>query len=107
MFLSCFIQDDFEEFMTGHSIDPKMSIKPYTFKYGFYVKKNVAFTLISFAVLKWDECLSVQLPFQLPLEITFQLYWELELKWLNQDVNKLKFELSRSRWNRPLCQKAM
>ena len=28
---------------------------------GFYIKKNVAFTLISFAVLKWDECLSLQL----------------------------------------------
>ena len=25
---------------------------------GFYMKQNVAFTLISVAVLKWDECLS-------------------------------------------------
>ena len=25
------------------------------------MKKNAAFTLISFAVLKWDDCLSVQL----------------------------------------------
>ena len=31
----------------------------------FYLKKNVAFTLISFAVLKWDEYLSFQLPFQI------------------------------------------
>ena len=29
------------------------------------MKKNVAFTFISFAVLKWDDCLSVQLPFDL------------------------------------------
>ena len=28
------------------------------------MKKNVAFTLISFAVLKWDESLSVQLLFE-------------------------------------------
>ena len=27
-------------------------------------KKNVDFTLISFAVLKLDDCLSVQVPFQ-------------------------------------------
>ena len=32
---------------------------------GFYIQKNTAFTLISFAVLKSDECLSVQLPFEL------------------------------------------
>ena len=37
---------------------------------GFYIKKNVAFKLISFAVLKWDECLSVQLPFELTVQIT-------------------------------------
>ena len=36
---------------------------------GFYMKKNVAFTLISFAVLKWDECLSVQLLFELSVQI--------------------------------------
>ena len=28
---------------------------------GFYMKETVVFTLISFAVLKWDDCLSVQL----------------------------------------------
>ena len=28
---------------------------------GFYIKKDVAFTLISFALLKWHQCLSVQL----------------------------------------------
>ena len=36
---------------------------------GFYIKNDVAFTLISFALPKWDECLSVQLPFELPVEI--------------------------------------
>ena len=33
-------------------------------------EKNVAFTLISFAVLKWDDCLSVQVLFQLHLVLT-------------------------------------
>ena len=46
--------------------------------YGFYMIKNVAFTLISFAVLKRDDCLSVQLPFQLPVQILVQLLLELE-----------------------------
>ena len=40
------------------------------------MKKNVAFTLISFGLLKWDEYLSFQLPFELPFEITFQLLLE-------------------------------
>ena len=58
------------------------------------MKKNVAFTLISFAVLKWDKCLSVQLPFQLPFEIPFQLHLELKRNLLDQGVNELEFELS-------------
>ena len=45
---------------------------------GFYMKKNVAFTLISFAVLKLDDCLSVQVPFELPVQIPVQLLLELE-----------------------------
>ena len=57
------------------------------------MKKDVAFTLISFAVLKWDECLSVQLPFELPVQIPVQLLLELEAKLL--DLNELEFELSR------------
>ena len=32
---------------------------------GCYMKKNVAFTLISFALLKWDDCLSIQVSFEL------------------------------------------
>ena len=60
------------------------------------MKKNVAFTLIAFAVLKWDDCLSVQLPFQLPVQIpVIQLLLELELNWLDKNVNELEFELSR------------
>ena len=69
---------------------------------GFYMKKNVAFTLISFAVLKWDVCLSVQLPFELLFEIPFQLFLELAASWLVQNVNELEFELSRMQMKRPL-----
>jgi hypothetical protein len=47
---------------------------------GFYMKNNVAFTLISFTVLQLDYCLSVQLPFELPVQIPVQLPLELELK---------------------------
>ena len=52
-----------------------------------YMKKNVAFTLISFAVLKWDDCLSVQVPFELPVQILVQLLLELQTNWLGQNVN--------------------
>ena len=62
---------------------------------GFYMKKNVAFTLISFAVLKWDKCLSVQLPFELSVQIPVQLLIELEANLLDQNVNELKFEVLR------------
>ena len=62
---------------------------------GFYIKKDVAFTLISFALLKWHQCLSVQLPFELPVEIPVQLHLELEVNLLVQNVNELEFELSR------------
>ena len=62
---------------------------------GFYVKKNVAFTLISFSSLKWDECLSVLLTFELLVQIPVQFLLELEANWLDQTVNKLEFEQSR------------
>ena len=45
----------------------------------FYMKKRGAFTLIFFAVLKWDDCLSVQLPFEFPVQIPAQLLLELEI----------------------------
>ena len=57
--------------------------------------KNIAFTLISFAVLKWDDHLSFQLPFELLVQIPVQMLTELEANWLDQNVNELEFELSR------------
>ena len=57
--------------------------------------RTVAFTLISFAVLKWDDCLSVQLPFELPVQIPVQLLLELGPNWLVQNEIELEFELSR------------
>ena len=62
---------------------------------GFYMKNNVAFTLISFTVPKWDDCLSVQIPFELPVQIPVQWLLELEPNWLVQNVIELEFELSR------------
>ena len=59
------------------------------------MKKYVAFTLISFAVLKWDDCLSVQLPFELPVQIPVQLLLELEPNLLVQNVIELEYKLSR------------
>ena len=59
------------------------------------MKKNVAFTLISFAVLKCNDCLSVQVSFDLPVQIPVELLLELEANWLDQNVNELEFELSR------------
>ena len=61
----------------------------------FVVVVHLAYTLISFAVLKWDECLSVQLPFELPVQIWVQMLLELEAKLQDQNVNELEFELSR------------
>ena len=62
---------------------------------GFYMKKNVAFILISLAVLKWDECLSVQLTFELPVQMQDQLLLEQEANLLDQNENEIEFELSR------------
>ena len=62
---------------------------------GFYIKKSIAFTLISFAVLKRGECLSVQLPFDLPVQIPVQLLLELEANLIDQNVSELEFELTR------------
>ena len=46
------------------------------------MKNNAAFALISFAVLKWHECLSFQLPFELTVELPVQLHLELEVNLL-------------------------
>ena len=63
--------------------------------YDFYIKKNVAFTLISFAVLKRNDCSSFQLPFELPVQILVQLLLELEPNLVIQSVIELEFELSK------------
>ena len=55
------------------------------------MKRNVAFTLISFALLKRDDCLSVQVLFELPV----QLLLELQVNLLDENVNELEFELCR------------
>ena len=59
------------------------------------MKNNIAFKLICFAVLIWDDCLSVQLPFELLVQRQVQLLLELELNLLVQNVNELELELSR------------
>jgi len=61
------------------------------------MKKDVAFTLIYFAVLKWDHCLSAQVPFELPV----QLLLELQANWLDQNVNELELNYQECRWNNP------
>ena len=66
------------------------------------MQKNVAFTLISFAVLKWDDCLSVQMPFELLVQIPVQFLLELHGDWLYQNVTELEFELSRMWMKQPL-----
>ena len=57
------------------------------------MKKNVAFTLISNAVLKLYDCLSVQLPIELLVQIPVQLLLELEMNLLVQNMIELEFEL--------------
>ena len=57
------------------------------------MENNIAFTLISFVVQKWDDY-SVQELFELPVQIMVQLLLELQANWL---VNELEFELSKTR----------
>ena len=83
-------------FKEGRTLFIKFQIRTHKdFVVVLYKKKNVAFTLISFAVLKWDDFLSVQVPFELPVQIPVQLLLDLEANWLDQNVNELEFELSR------------
>ena len=67
-----------------------------------YMKKNVAFTLISFAVLKWHECLSFQLPFELTVEIPVQLHLELEVNLLVHNVIEREIEREKVQMKPPL-----
>ena len=59
---------------------------------GCYMKKNAAFALISFALLKLHECLSFQLPFELTVEIPVQLHLELEVNLLVHNVIEREIE---------------
>ena len=65
------------------------------------MEKNVAFTLISFAILKWDDCLSVQLPFELLVQILVQLLLELKANLIDQNVNELEYEVSKIQMKQP------
>ena len=56
---------------------------------------NISASFQNFAVLKEDDCLSVQLPFEFAVQIPAQLLLELELNLLPQNVIELEFELSR------------
>ena len=58
------------------------------------MKKNVAFTLISFAVLKWGESLWVQMPFQVTVQIPVQMLLEVEENLRDLNVNELELKLS-------------
>ena len=66
------------------------------------MKKNVAFTLISFAVLKWHECLSFQLPFELTVEIPVQLHLELEVNLLVHNVIEREIEREKVQMKPPM-----
>ena len=61
----------------------------------FLHTKNVPFTLISFAVLKCDDYLSIELQFELPFQIPVQFLIKLEPNLLVQSVIELEVELSR------------
>ena len=64
----------------------------------FNMKKNAAFKLIYFAVLIWDDCLSVQLQFELLVQVpvgTSSVASRARTKQLVQNVIELEFEQSR------------
>ena len=82
---SSFANDGSEEFQQHFSITSKSVCC------GSYMKKNVAFTLISFVVLIWNDCLSVQLPFESPVQIPVQLLLEQEVNLQVQNVIELEF----------------
>ena len=65
------------------------------------MKKNPVFALISFAVLKWHEWLSFQLPFELTIEIPVQLHLELEVNLLVRNVIEREIEMERVQMKPP------
>ena len=66
------------------------------------MKKNAAFALISFALLKWHECLSFQLPFELTFEIPVQLHLELEVNLLFHNVIEKEIEREKVQMKPPI-----
>ena len=61
----------------------------------FTWKRMQLLHLSLFPVLKWDEFLLVQLPFELQVQIPVQLLLEQEPNWIVQYVIELEFEQSR------------
>ena len=74
---------------------------------GCYMKKNAAFALISFAVLKWHECLSFQLLFELTVEIPVQLHLELEVNLLVRNVIEREIEKEKVQMKPPRITKSL
>ena len=66
------------------------------------MKKNAPFALISFAVLKWHECLSFQLPFELTVELPVQLHLELEVNLLVRNVIEREIEREKVQMKPPI-----
>ena len=64
---------------------------------GFYMKNNIAFILISIAALKWDDCLSVQLPFEILVDgsDTGSVPSWARTKLTSSNVVEIEIELSR------------
>ena len=66
------------------------------------MKKNIVFTLIFFALMKWDDCLSVQLPFELPFQIPVQLFLELEAN-VDEKTHRIHFVVESLFILDPIC----
>ena len=67
--------------------------------------KKCSYYTYLFCCTEMDDCLSVQVLFELLVQIPVQLLLELEANWLDQNVNELEFELSRIFMKRPLVWK--
>ena len=65
------------------------------------MKKNAAFALFSFAVLKWHEYLSFQPLFELTVEIPAQLHLELEVNLLVRNVIEREIEGEKAQMKPP------
>ena len=72
------------------------------FDMGCYLKREAYSGPISFAELKWHECLSFQLPFELTVEIPVQLHLELEVNLLVRNVIEREIEREKVQMKPPL-----